>query len=72
MKLGRGPPGLIRRASPPARGRGLKQLPFFGGGHEEPSPPARGRGLKHGSSEGVELASESPPARGRGLKLPRR
>ncbi len=58
--------GII--GSPPARGRGLKQLAANGRYFLVASPPARGRGLKQYLSPLVFICIMSPPARGRGLK----
>ena len=57
--------GGVGDLSPPARGRGLKRVPF--GDQNDPadwSPPARGRGLKLIKRSGAELCFSRPPRGG--------
>ena len=56
-------------ASPPVRGRGLKQSCLGRHAEGRASPPVRGRGLKLMPSDPTSAISSSPPVRGRGLKL---
>ena len=64
MKLGDEEQHVGDRLSPPARGRGLKQLVSWQSHIASCRPPRGGRGLKQGDALIGAVLLESPPARG--------